>query len=64
VQPGRAQRDVEVTGEREQAPAALPLALECVGEVLAAAGADLDLGRDQLARDGVREHLVLGGRVI
>ena len=45
-------------GEREQPPARLLLLGARVGDVLAAAGADLDLGRDQLAGDRVGEHRV------
>ena len=44
--------------EREQAAAALVLALECVGEVRALAGTDLDLGGDQLTGDRAGQHVV------
>ena len=57
--PGRAERQALLGGEREQAAAALVLAVERVGEVLPAAGADLDLGGDQLAGDRVGQHVVL-----
>ncbi len=51
-----------VAGEREQPAPALVLALERVGEVLALAGADLDLRGDQLAGDRVGQHVVARGR--
>ena len=45
-------------GEREQPVATLLLARDRVGEVGALAGADLDLGGDQLPGDRVGEHVV------
>ncbi len=62
MEPGRAERDPELRREPEEVPAALALALERVGEVLAPAGADLDLGGDQLTRDRVGQHVVLRRR--
>ena len=58
VRAGRAERDAVLVGEREEAAARLVLAPAGVGEVLAAAGADLDLRGDQLARDRVAEQRV------
>ena len=55
-----AQQDVVVRREREQAAARLVLAAAGVLEVLPAAGADLDLRRDQLARDRLGQHGILG----
>jgi hypothetical protein len=55
---GGAQHQALAGGQREQAPAAVVLELERVGEVRSLAGADLDLGRDQLPRNRVGEHVV------
>ena len=55
---GRPQGDVARLGQREQPPAALVLALERVTEVLTLAGADLHLGGDQLAGEGVDQEVV------
>ena len=51
VRAGGGERDAVGVGEREQPPARLALELQRVLDVLAAAGADLDLGGDQLAGD-------------
>ena len=61
---GRGQAEAVALRQREQPGAVLALERCRIGEGLAAARADLDLGGDQLAggRDG--EHLVLLGRVI
>ena len=53
------ERDPEALAEREQAGAAFALELHRLGEGLAAARADLDLGVDQLAGDRLGEQLVL-----
>ena len=55
---GRGQAGAPVGGECEQPPPAIPLVGDRVVKVLAAPGADLDLGRDQLARDRVGEHRI------
>ena len=60
VRAGGAQRDAVTGGEREQRAAELALAGHGVGEVVAAAGADLDLAGDQLAADRLGER-ALGG---
>ena len=53
-----------LVGEREQPRAGARAGARRVGEVLAAAGADLDLGGDQLAGDRLGEQVVvLAGRV-
>jgi hypothetical protein len=62
VRAGRAERDPPVAGEREQALAQLALAPDRVREVVTAPGADLDLARDQLAGDRIRQQRVVGGR--
>jgi hypothetical protein len=64
VRAGRAEPHAVLLGEREQAAARLALLGPRVGDVLTAAGADLDLGRDQLARDRVGEHGVVGAGVL
>jgi hypothetical protein len=56
---GGAQPHAVALGEREQAAARVVLAGAGVGDVLPAAGADLDLGLDQLAGDRVAEDRVL-----
>ena len=48
-------------GQREEAAAGVALAAQRVVDVLAAARADLDLARDELAGDRLGEHRVLGG---
>jgi hypothetical protein len=58
VRAGRPQQQAVLAGEREQARARRPLARERIGEVLATARGDLDLGADQLARDRTGEHVV------
>src|SRR5688500_1660345 len=55
------QRDAARVGQREQAPAALVLALERVMEILALAGPYLHLRGNQLACDRLRQQLVLVG---
>ena len=55
---GGAERDAALLGQREQAPAAVALRCDRRRQVLAAAGADLDLRGDQLAGDRVGEHRV------
>jgi hypothetical protein len=62
VRAGRAQRDPARRHEREQPHSHVALARDRVVEVLAPAGADLDLGRDQLACDRLRQHAVLRDR--
>jgi hypothetical protein len=59
VRAGGGEQRVRPPGEREQARARVALPRDRVGEALAAAGADLDLGADQLARDGLGQHRVL-----
>ena len=54
---GRAERDVLLGREREQPPPQLALSRLRSGEVGPAAGADLDLGGDQLAGDRLGEQL-------
>ena len=51
---GGPERDVLRGGQREQPPAQVALGGPGGGEVLTAAGADLDLGGDQLARRSTR----------
>src|SRR5205085_4023131 len=58
-----AERDSPLGGKGEQSPAALPLRDDRGRKVAAAAGADLDLGGDQLAGDRRAEHGVRGGGV-
>ena len=48
---GRPERDPALGGQREEAPAQVALGGDRVGQRLAAARADLDLRRDQLAGD-------------
>ena len=55
---GRAERQALRSGQREQPPAALVLALERVREVRSLAGADLDLRGDQLPGDRVGQDVV------
>ena len=59
-----AQQDVVGRREGEQAAAGVVLAATGVLEVLAAAGADLDLAVDQLAGDGLGQHVVGHRRVV
>jgi hypothetical protein len=56
---GGGQPHAALGGEREQPHARLALPGERVVDVGPAAGANLDLGRDQLPGDRLREHLVL-----
>ena len=46
--------------KREQAPAAIALGRDRRCEVVAPAGANLDLRRDQLARHRVAQHRIVG----
>ena len=55
VRPGRAERDAERPGERPELRPPLPHLLRGLGEALAASGANLHLGGDQLA-DQVLVH--------
>ena len=58
VRAGGGEAGAELGGEREQAPAAVALGRERGEQVLPAAGADLDLGRDQLARERLGKRRV------
>jgi hypothetical protein len=60
---GGAERDAVLAGQREQAAARVGLADAGVVDVRAGAGADLDLRRDQLPRDRVRQHGIGRARV-
>ena len=63
VRAGRAEPHAVGVGQLVQPPARLLLLGAGVGDVLPAAGADLDLGRDQLAADRNGEHGVGGAGV-
>ncbi len=54
----RSQRGALFAGQGEQPSAALALAAQRVGKVLAAAGDDLDLRGDQLTRDRLRQQRI------
>jgi hypothetical protein len=63
MRPRGAQLDLLGRRQHEQSPAQLALCGPGRGHVLAAAGPDLDLGRDQLTGDGGGEHGIVGGGV-
>jgi hypothetical protein len=63
VRARRTERHAARGAQLEQAAAHVALARDGVVEVLATAGADLDLAGDQLARDRGRERVVAGRRV-
>ena len=56
--PGRAERHALLLRKREQAPAALALAVQRIVQIATDAGDDLDLRADQLARDVLVQQLV------
>ena len=62
--PVAAEREAHPIDQREEPVAAVRWSGDRLGEALGPAGADLDLGGDQLAGGGLGQHLVLlAGRV-
>src|SRR5919198_1673759 len=61
MRPSRAESDVEATGELEELTPPLGHGCGGLGKVFAATGADLDLGRDQLAHEMAFEVRALRG---
>ena len=64
VGPQRRQRDSHALREREEAGAALLLVADRLREALAAPGADLDLGVDQLSRRRLGEQVILEAALV